>query len=464
MPGQYAALPPEANAAMIEAGPGEGPVMAAGAAMHGLSAAMAGATGVVSSAIAMLEGAGWTGPSGATTAASFMPNTAWMAQTVVHASTIAAKHEAFGAGYRAAYAMIPKLATVEENQAEHLVLQGTNFLGINTGAIAANRGLYGTYWSTAGGAMNTWEAVGATESTPLPLEAPPPITSGAGDLLSMGLSMGIELGTGLASGAMQGATTGLSTLSGVGGAAATGLASATGTSPGTGPGTSAGSAPGAPPAGKPSGGDSQQLQSLLAQLPQAASAAPQAAGSLPNSVSSALSGPAQAAMSPFESLLSGTSGAGLGNGAMPMTPGGLSGMGMPPIGGMPGAGNGGNGGRSATQSAGLMRSAGVGGGSGRGLAMPSGWRTTASSMGLDALGSSAAGGGRAVAGGADLRSGAGAMGAPGMFAPGGTSSSRRRSDNFRSSTALSWEEDPFGAEEPADLPMVLAAAQAERGT
>jgi hypothetical protein len=132
---------------------------------------------------------------------------------------------------------------------------------------------------------------------------------------------------------------------------------------------------------------------------------------------------------------------------------------MPPIGGVPGMGTGGDAKRSVARSAGLMRSAGVGGG---GFAMPGGWRTTASSLGIDASTASAAGSGRAVAGGADLRPGAAGMGAPGMFAP--TPASRRRGTNLRNSAALSWEEDPFGAEEPADLPMMLAAAPGERGT
>jgi hypothetical protein len=387
-----------------------------------------------------------------------------MGETAAQVAAIGAKHVAFGQAYRTAWASIPKLVMVDENQVEHMTLQATNFLGINTGAIAANRGVYTDYWATAGTVMNTWEAVGAVESEPMPAAVPPPITTGATDLLSLGISLGTQLGSGLASGAMNSATSGLDALGGVSAGvsgAATGLASATGSTAGANPGSASGAAqPGASPAAKAPAGADQQMTSLLAQLPQAAGSASQSLGSSPTQgATQALSGPTQTLMGPLQSLMS-TGGTGLSNGANPISGTGLSGIGGLPAAGVPGTGSGGDGKRSVARSAGLMRSAGIGGG---GYAMPNGWRSTASSLGIDASWATGAGSGRAVAGGADLRPAGAGMGAPGMFAP-TSSSSRGRSGNLRNSAALSWEEDPFGADEPADLPMMLATAPGERGT
>lgn len=458
MAGQYGAMPPEVNAAMIE-GVGAGSLLAAGTAMGALGAALAASAAVVSTTVTTLAGAGWAGPSGTAVAASFVPNVGWMSELAAQCATIGAKHAAFAAAYQAANATIPKVPVVVENQAEHVTLQATNFLGINTASIAANRALYQTYWDVAAGAMQGYEAVGAVESAPLPAAPPPPITSGVGiELAATGVSMGVELGVGLASGAMNAASAGLSSMGMATGAAAAAPAGLTAL------GNSGGSAPGGPrgfvglpgpPTAASTPSDGGQLNPLLSQLPQAASALPQMMSSNPTQgVSSAFSGPLQSAMGPLQSLMSGNGAAGLG-GANPFSGSGLNGLGNMAGIGLPtsNGGNGGDGERSAARSAGLMRSAALGGG---GYTMPGGWRTTAASVGIGASAADPVGSGRAVGGGADLRgSAAGAAGSPGMYGP---ISAGRGSSSGRAKAALSWEEDPFGAEEPAELPMVLAAA------
>ena len=66
-----------------------------------------------------------------------------------------------------------------------------------------------------------------------------------------------------------------------------------------------------------------------------------------------------------------------------------------------------------------------------------------------------------MAGGADLRSGAVGGGMGPMMAP-MSAMGAGRGQGGRASAPLSWEEDPFGAEEEDDLPMVLSSA-GERG-
>lgn len=476
MVAQYMALPPEVNATRIE-GPGEGSVLAAGTAMGALGTALAAATATVESSVSTLAAVGWQGPSGVAAAASFQPHVAWMTETATQCAMISAKHAAFGEAYRAANLAIPKIGLVTANQTEHGVLQATNFMGINTAPIATNRTTYGTYWTEAGAAMGTYQAVGAVESAPLPAAPPPPITSANGlDLAAMGLSMGVQLGAGLAQNAMTGATSGLDALTGAassGTTAAVGpttsaLSQATGANPATGQGAAqSGGTPGTP-AAKPAGADGQQLTSLLTQMPQSAAGSLQSLGSAPaQGGSQIVSGPAQAVMGPLQNLMT-SGGTGLGGSGTPISGSGLNPMagmyGPGMLGGAPGGG--GDGGRLASQSAGLMRSAGVGGG---GYTMPGGWRSTADSVGISAAPASGLGSGRAVAGGADLRGATGGTGygssSPGgMFAPpmagGGYG---RRSGGVRNSAAeLSWEEDPFGAEEDTDLPMMLASPT-ERG-
>lgn len=452
MPGQYLALTPDINAARIE-GPGEGSLLAGGAAMTALGGAVAAAAATVSASVSTLAAAGWTGPSGVSTAASFAPNVAWMSEHAAKCAAIGAKHIAFAEAYRTANLMIPKVPVVAENQAEHIALQMSNVLGINGMPIAINRGVYQSYWTAAGTAMNAFESVGTMEATPIPAEPPPPITSMGVGMLSSAISTGVSTGVGIAQGAMQAATSGISALTGAGTAAAGAVAPAAAQAAGTNPGAvGANGTPGTPgTAGKADAG--QQLTSLLPQAAQAAGQLPQALGSAPQAATQAFSGPGQALMGPLQNLMTG--GSGLGS-PMSAGTGGLGGM-YP--GGLANAAD--SGARSASRSAGLTRSAGLGGGGSGSFATPSGWRSTADTLGIGAAPASAIGSGRPVAGGADLRSSGAGGGMGPMMGPGSSMGNRGR--GMRSSAPLSWEEDPFGAEEEDDLPMMLSSS-GERGT
>lgn len=450
MPGQYMALPPDINAARIE-GPGEASILASGVAMNALGAAVTAAAATVTSSVATLAAAGWTGPTGVSTAASFAPNIGWMAEQAVKCEAIGAKQITFAQAYRTANLMIPKVPVVAENQTEHGVLQATNFLGINTASIAANRATYQSYWTAAGVAMNSFETVGTVQAAPIPAEPPPPITSMGVGMLAAGVSTGVSAGVGVAQAAMSAATGGLGAMTGMGTAAASALGPAAAKAAGT---TGAGSPAGSPGAGKaagtPGGTEAQQLTSLLGQSPQALSQLPQALGSAPSAATQAFSGPGQAVMGPLQSLMS-AGGSGLG---APTT--GVNGVGGMYPGSMGGAVEAGS--RSAANSAGLTRSAGIGGGGG--FAMPSGWRSTADTLGIGAAPAAGLGSGRPVGGGADLRGMAGGGGMSPMMAPMSPSAGYGR--GTRAHAALSVEEDPFGADEIGDLPMTLTSG--DRGT
>ena len=459
MPG-YMALIPDINAARIE-GPGEGSLMAAGAAMNGLGAAIEVAADSVTASVATLSSVGWTGPSGASTAAAFIPNGAWMREHSAKCMAIGAKHIAFAEAYRAANLMIPKVPVVAENQSEHVMLQASNIFGVNGAAIAANRAVYQAMWTAAGTAMDTYSSVGAVESTPIPAEPPIPITSMGIGMIASAVSTGVETGVGLAQGAMNGAASGLSAMTGAGTAAGTAAASSAGPAAAQALGLNGttganGQAPGTPTAGKDV--DAQQLTSLLGQAPQALAQVPQALGQAPQAFTQAVSGPSQAVMGPLQNLMT-SGGSGLGGAPTGAGLNGLSGLYPGSLANAADAAE-----RSAARSAGLTRSAGIGGigGGSGGFAMPSGWRSTADTMGISAAPASGIGAGRPVAGGADLRTSAAGSGMGPMMAPASSMAGARRGGT-RAGASLSWEEDPFGAEEDDDLPMTLTAS-GERGT
>ncbi len=451
------ALPPDVNAARIR-GPGPGSLIAAHAAAQGLGAFLHETAANVTAAVNTLAAAGWIGPSGVTAAAAFVPYVAVMHENAGIAEATAMKILVAAEAYTAAHLAIPQLELVTENQAEHMTLQATNFMGINAMPIAVNRNIYSGMWTDAGTAMNTYDAVSSAASTPLPATPPTPITSGVG-VAAMGVGMGLQLGAGVFQGAMNAADSGLGTFSGVASGTAGAVPAATqalGANTGTTPAGAGQPATPAVTAGK-EGDLTQQLTPLLAQGTQAAGQIPQALGSAPSALTSAGQGPVQAIMGPLQGLMSG----GSGLGGTPASAGGLNGLsglsGMYP-GGLPTNGAE-SGGRSASKSAGLMRSAGIGGGSG--YSMPNGWRTTSDTLGIGASPASGVGSGTPVAGGADLRSSATGGGMGPMFGPAGMGAGRGR--DTRSSSALSWEEDPFGADEDDDLPMVLTTP-GERGT
>ena len=455
--GQYMAFPPDVNSARI-VGPGGASATGAGLASIGVGTALLATHASVSAALGALASSGWTGPSGVSTVAAFVPHLAAMAENAAtfHASGL--KHIEFAEAYQAAFLAIPPVAAVTENQAEHITLQSTNFMGINAMPIAVNRGVYHGMWTDSGMAMNTYDAVGSAASTPLPATPPPPITAGmAVGLATTGISMGLQLGAGVMQGAMNAAESGLGTFSGVAsGAASTAPAAAQALGASTGTGTGGVGQPGSPGHAASATDPGQQLMPLLSQGAQAAGQIPQALGSAPSALTSAGQGPMQAIMGPLQGLMTGGSGlggtpagaTGLGglNGLSGMYPGGLAASGAE------------SGGRSASRSVGLTRSAGLGGGSG--YSMPSGWRTTSDALGIGASPASGVGSGRPVAGGADLRSGATGAGMGPMYGP---AAGAGRGRGARASNALSWEEDPFGADEDDDLPMVLTTP-GERGT
>jgi PPE-repeat protein len=136
-------------------------------------------------AVAAALGFAWPAPTGDLAVLANVPHLLWQANAAMMLAEHAAKIAETGMAFETLKAATPTPAEVETNQITHGVLQATNFLGINTPAIVANRAQYlGDYWVRSASnkyAYGAASAAGVQAIEPLP---PPVMTTmpmGGGD-------------------------------------------------------------------------------------------------------------------------------------------------------------------------------------------------------------------------------------------------------------------------------------------
>jgi PPE-repeat protein len=168
----FAARPPEVNSGLIYAGAGAGPLTAASSAFATLSAELSTNAASYDSVISQLTGSEWQGPSSQAMAAAAQPYIAWLSTTSGQLQQAAAQAVASAAAYEAAFAASIPPPVIAANRATLAVLVATNFLGINTPAIAANEALYAEFWAQDAAAMYAYAAASSTAATLTPLTAP----------------------------------------------------------------------------------------------------------------------------------------------------------------------------------------------------------------------------------------------------------------------------------------------------
>jgi PPE-repeat protein len=176
----FGALPPEINSARMYAGPGAAPMMAAASAWSGLGAELSTSAASYQSVITMLTGEAWQGPASVSMAAAAAPYVMWMNSTAAAAEHAAAQAMASAAAYEAAFAMTVPPPLIAANRTQLMTLVATNFLGINTAAIAACEAHYMEMWAQDAAAMYGYAASSATSGTLNPLTPPTPNTNPAG--------------------------------------------------------------------------------------------------------------------------------------------------------------------------------------------------------------------------------------------------------------------------------------------
>jgi len=175
----FGALPPEINSARMYFGPGSAPMLTAAAAWDGVAAELRSTAATYQSVISELTDEGWLGPASASMAAAVAPYVTWMSISGVQAEQTAANAAAAAGAFEAAHAMTVPPAAVTANRTQLTALVATNFLGLNTPAIAATEAQYGEMWAQDAAAMYGYASSSASASVLKPFTQPAQVTNPA---------------------------------------------------------------------------------------------------------------------------------------------------------------------------------------------------------------------------------------------------------------------------------------------
>lgn len=163
----FAVLPPEVNSAQMYGGAGSGPMFAAAAAWDELGADLSGAASTFDALISGLTSGPWTGAASAAMAATAAGYLGWLSAAAALAEGSAAQARTAAAAFEAALAATVHPALVENNRLQFLTLVATNFLGLNTPAIAAAEFEYIEMWAQDVAAMVAYCTQALTAATQL---------------------------------------------------------------------------------------------------------------------------------------------------------------------------------------------------------------------------------------------------------------------------------------------------------
>jgi PPE-repeat protein len=168
----FGIYPPEINSGRMYTGPGSGPMLAAAQAWGTLADELYTAASGYQSVVSELTSGSWSGPSSTSMTAAAGSYVEWLSATAAQAEATAAQARAATAGYEAAFAMTVPPPVVAANRSLLMTLVATNFLGINTPAIAATEAQYAEMWAQDAVAMYGYAGSSASATALTPFSSP----------------------------------------------------------------------------------------------------------------------------------------------------------------------------------------------------------------------------------------------------------------------------------------------------
>jgi PPE-repeat protein len=168
----FGIYPPEINSGRMYTGPGSGPMVAAAQAWGSLADELYTAASAYQSVVSELTSGSWSGPSSTAMTAAGATYVEWLSATAAQAEETAAQARAAAAGYEAAFAMTVPPPEIAANRSLLAMLVATNFLGINTPAIAATEAQYAEMWAQDTVAMYGYAGSSAAATALTPFTSP----------------------------------------------------------------------------------------------------------------------------------------------------------------------------------------------------------------------------------------------------------------------------------------------------
>jgi PPE-repeat protein len=203
----FGIYPPEINSGRMYTGPGSGPMLAAAQAWGSLADELYTAASAYQSAVSELTSGAWSGPSSTAMSAAGGNYVEWLSATAAQAEETATQARAAAAGYEAAFAMTVPPPEIAANRSLLAVLVATNFLGMNTPAIAATEALYAEMWAQDAVAMYGYAGSSASATALTPFTSP---HQNANPAASAGQAAAVSQATGTAAGNAQSTVSGVS--------------------------------------------------------------------------------------------------------------------------------------------------------------------------------------------------------------------------------------------------------------
>lgn len=169
------ALPPEVNTSRLMAGAGAAPMLQAAAGWEAFAILLETQADELAASLTSLSSI-WQGMAGERAVSAVMPMVLWLRAASLQCQERAAKAAGQAEAWTTAMATTPPLVEIEQNHITHAILQGTNFLGINTVPIALNELDYLRMQRQAGTTMDVYQAATSFWTTFTAWAMPKPCT------------------------------------------------------------------------------------------------------------------------------------------------------------------------------------------------------------------------------------------------------------------------------------------------